>query len=564
MNHPLIAGVLPASAERRQQLVAVVFLALFLCAYINTAWVSEDAFITFRTVDNALHGLGLTWNPDERVQTYTHPLWLGLLLPLTALFRDPYYVSIGLCFVLTLFVLLTLLRLARPLGLASGIAFASLLWSRAFVDFSSSGLENSLTHAALVAYAWCWLEMRDGRRKTLVLTLLFSALFLSRPDNVVIAGPSFAMYLWTRRDEWRAAFRPLIVGAIPAVAWVVFSIFYYGSPVPNTALAKVQTGVTWAQNFTQAVRYFAWTVENDPLSLLIMALGVAYGVFGAQRRLTSPLAANIVAWAIYLFYVGADYMGGRFFSAPCVLAVALLVVAFRQCRSGKGAFILLTVMVIKVSILQVTLLSPSDFSHRDIAPSGIADERGFYYQELGFKPVQERGIWVYHRWLLQGRSIGKVPGIYTRGTIGMTGYTAGPKIHWIDPLALAEPFLARLPARTNTRVGHYERAFPPGFLDSETTGENRLNDPGLAELYNDVRLATRAPLLADGRAAAIWRLNSGYYAGRLGGFNREAVGLPGFAHDTTSPLSYFGISYDGATSWRIIGDPARAEQVAPR
>ncbi len=40
---------------------------------------SDDAYITLRTVDNFINGYGLTWNISERVQAYTHPLWMFLL-----------------------------------------------------------------------------------------------------------------------------------------------------------------------------------------------------------------------------------------------------------------------------------------------------------------------------------------------------------------------------------------------------------------------------------------------------------------------------------------------------
>jgi len=49
---------------------------------IKSAWLSDDAFITLRTVRNFNEGYGLVWNTHERVQAYTHPLWM-LLLSLT-------------------------------------------------------------------------------------------------------------------------------------------------------------------------------------------------------------------------------------------------------------------------------------------------------------------------------------------------------------------------------------------------------------------------------------------------------------------------------------------------
>ncbi|MDP7573157.1 MAG: hypothetical protein QF391_16270, partial [Myxococcota bacterium] len=50
--------------------------AAVLSVVIAQAWVSDDAFITFRVIDNFVHGYGLRWNVDERVEVYTHPLWL--------------------------------------------------------------------------------------------------------------------------------------------------------------------------------------------------------------------------------------------------------------------------------------------------------------------------------------------------------------------------------------------------------------------------------------------------------------------------------------------------------
>ena len=51
-------------------------LLIFTYTYLANAWVGDDAYITFRTVWNFVHGFGLTFNPDERVQAYTHPLWM--------------------------------------------------------------------------------------------------------------------------------------------------------------------------------------------------------------------------------------------------------------------------------------------------------------------------------------------------------------------------------------------------------------------------------------------------------------------------------------------------------
>src|SRR5688572_6670524 len=58
-----------------------LLLAFCILVVVRNAWLCEDAFITLRVVENAVQGLGLRWNPLERVQVYTHPLWMFALIP---------------------------------------------------------------------------------------------------------------------------------------------------------------------------------------------------------------------------------------------------------------------------------------------------------------------------------------------------------------------------------------------------------------------------------------------------------------------------------------------------
>src|SRR5882672_7726441 len=77
-------------------------LAAFGIVLLANAWVVDDAYITFRTIDNFVHGHGLTWNIDERVQTYTHPLWMMVMTVFYAFTGEAFYTSVALNFALTL------------------------------------------------------------------------------------------------------------------------------------------------------------------------------------------------------------------------------------------------------------------------------------------------------------------------------------------------------------------------------------------------------------------------------------------------------------------------------
>jgi arabinofuranosyltransferase len=92
---------------------------------------------------NVTHGFGLTFNISERVQTFTHPLWM---LPLTV-----GYVVVGNVYYATFFVsmltsLVAFWLIVRGAASASQawLAAGLLIFSRAFVDYSTSGLENPL------------------------------------------------------------------------------------------------------------------------------------------------------------------------------------------------------------------------------------------------------------------------------------------------------------------------------------------------------------------------------------------------------------------------------------
>ncbi|MEM9695561.1 MAG: hypothetical protein AAGA56_23655, partial [Myxococcota bacterium] len=89
---PTRGARLRASLERlrplatRWRLTGYVLVASAI-GYIvaRDAWLGDDAYISFRTADNFIHGHGLRWNVAERVQAYTNPLWLFLVIPLYAL-----------------------------------------------------------------------------------------------------------------------------------------------------------------------------------------------------------------------------------------------------------------------------------------------------------------------------------------------------------------------------------------------------------------------------------------------------------------------------------------------
>src|SRR5450432_1921923 len=71
-------SLLPPSMRVRHTSLVLASLLVGYVTFVN-AWCGDDPYITLRTVDNAIKGYGLTWNPYERVQVFTDPLWALLL-----------------------------------------------------------------------------------------------------------------------------------------------------------------------------------------------------------------------------------------------------------------------------------------------------------------------------------------------------------------------------------------------------------------------------------------------------------------------------------------------------
>ena len=122
------AGQLDKSAAH------AALLALALAVLVRTAWISDDAEITFRCVMNFLHGYGATFNTDERVQPFTHPLWFMLIAAATPIFRNIFAATFTLSIVLSLATWWLLISRMATSFWSGMLAGAALVLSKAYVD----------------------------------------------------------------------------------------------------------------------------------------------------------------------------------------------------------------------------------------------------------------------------------------------------------------------------------------------------------------------------------------------------------------------------------------------
>jgi arabinofuranosyltransferase len=486
----------------RAALISVV------CAYaftvLRTAWLDDDCFITLRVVDNFVHGYGLRWNVDERVQAFTHPLWLFLISSVYALTREAFFTTVLLSAGVSIaaFVIYTRRVAASPQGAILGGVV--LILSSSYIDYSTSGLETPLTHLLLVLLLWAHKGFHGGRRQLFCVALLGALLALNRGDLLLIAAPFVASAYF--RSPRRGRLRWAIAGLAPLLAWEIFSLVYYGFLLPNTAYAKLYTGIPQGALVAQGLLYLLNQLLNDPVSLAAIAL--LFVSFATTRE--RGLAAPCLGVALYLGYVisiGGCFMLGRFFTAPLLVSVVALTSFPLRIPVKGAAAVAATALAIGLSIPRAPALLTGlgrGARHGALTIGGVGDERHFYIPGNGLVPnLFTRGPHPRHSFGILGWRVRDRKAAFVVSAAGMPGYFAGPLPHLVDMFALSDPLLARLPARGAVRVGHYERMIPEGYLETLTTGEDHFRDRALAAYHAHLVTITRGPLFTAARWRAI-------------------------------------------------------------
>ncbi|NTV62032.1 MAG: hypothetical protein HGA65_00645 [Oscillochloris sp.] len=528
----------PRWPTRNDTLLISIALMILMVLALKNAWISDDAMITFRTVLNAANGYGFTWNVDERVQAYTHPLWMLLLTGAYLVTHEIFFTcaALSLLCVAGTFLLISLGAARNQAGLLA--ASATLILAKSFIDFSTSGLENPLSHLLLAAFCVSYLHANP---KHLWLTALCCGLLaINRMDLLVLAAPALAIAglspNWPAVQADCAAARglpgrlrallgvarprplaALAVGMIPLLAWEIFSLIYYGFLLPNTAYAKLNTGIAQGELYRQGLIYLLNSARNDPVTLIAIGVGSLAPLFSRRWR-SLALSLGIWLYLIYVLRIGGDFMSGRFLTAPLTVAATLIAAELRATPGYVLACVLAALgMLNPQGSLAILISDDPASSSAEIKTDaqilqGVVDERAFYFTRRSLAALGRDPLASDDPYLHAGRR-GSSQVVSVLSIIGMYGLTVGPDTHIVDNLALSDPLLARLPASYTPiwRIGHFGRAIPDGYIETLERGVNLIRDPDLAAYYDKLHLITSGPLLSGERWSAIWGMLTGAY-----------------------------------------------------
>lgn len=353
--------------------LVVALLAIAVYQGWRIFWfLTDDAFIAFRYIDNSLRGHGLVWNPPPfaPVEGYTSFLWVRLLEGIWRLsgLQPPETANgLGLFFGYGTLALGSwwFSKVELPSTVAGhrfalwALAMIGTVSNRTFLTWLSSGLETSLFNFCL---AWWIVAMvtpaRDPRRWLLGISASTACLTLTRPDGLLFLAATLALVVVEsrRREIW---LHLLWLGPLLLVpAHLLWRFATYGAWLPNTYFAKAR-GI-WPES---GFRYLLSFVLENGVWLWIPLLcwwlagrvrpGRANGFRGAfegawhHRRSMMVVTALGAHLGYYTVVIGGDHFEYRVLSHLVMwLFLSAAVVAARRATRPAGTFAWVGLLVV--------------------------------------------------------------------------------------------------------------------------------------------------------------------------------------------------------------------------
>lgn len=512
--------------------IYLLLVAIFVAVFFKTAWVCDDAYINFRSLEQLHTGNGPIWNPHERVQAYTSPLWYWLLAALSFVINDYFICMLLVSFVLFILIAYHVGRLTDS-RLALSVIMLLALGSRTFYDFSTSGLESILCSFLTVYILISFFNYSKSERgsekaehyyKNALIAFAFVP--LCRHDlTTLLALPILFMVYDNDSRTWKQRVIDLLLVAVPLFIWTVFSTVYYGMPLPNTAYAKLHTGVAKSVLFSQGITYVIHSAMHEPVIALSFIISLIFS-FISHKKSVKVVSAGILLNLVYVVSVGGDFMVGRFLLSSVIASILVILelnLIQRFCNKYSfPAMISLIILAMYVALYPFTSLNvPYDINVGDHEADGIADERLYYFEISSLMAWWENRnnfISPKYRYCFFPNSELSSVGVSLKTSdnkviiddvIGIQGFWTGTEKKVIDKFALTDPYLARHPVDPEApfRIGHFERKIEDDYIYSVLNNVNLIKNPNDRHLYELLIKATQdKELFSISRFKAIWEL----------------------------------------------------------
>ena len=338
----------------------------------------DDAYIFLRYARHWAQGLGPVFNPGQRVEGYSSPLWLALLALGQVVAPGSSFLAQlagAVCAALTIgMVVAEALRRSVPPRYAwsAGVFLAT---NPGLAYWSCSGMDTTLfcllVSASLIHLA---ADLEGGRVRPVTATLL-AAGCLARMEGVLLVAVAFG-YAWTRSRSLH--YRWLILTAVVIGASLLARRLYYGAWLPNTYYAKAtgDRSVIWMNG----VRYLGTLAATHGGLLAALAACLWLALKAGPLPVVAPFIAVLSVWPLYMLLAGGDHFAMARLIQPLVpIAVLTGLLALKGIR---GRFLRMRPAILLLAVL--ALLSTDLVEWKREAPRALSEmDAGTRWTRLG-------------------------------------------------------------------------------------------------------------------------------------------------------------------------------------
>ncbi len=330
-----------ASKFKRANFLSPYFLMFVGCIVMGlyvAHFTVDDSFITYRFSKNLALGNGPVFNPGERVEGFSNPLWMLTLAIFYYLPGDLLVYSKILGWLFYLGTGMLLIRNSERLSLNPYFSLLLYIASLPIAIWSMSGMETPLYMFLLLYCVYVLVKSKSGLSTTTYLAL-FTFLLLARPE-AVLHCVIFSLVLLLQR---RISLRQIIYAALIVILLVALRFWYYGEILPNTYFAKSY----------QSISRWHITIVNY-LGSYFSFPGLLFALYGLLSIVKYPKGKLYLFWTfifLQLYFcvkVGGDWMPAWRFIVPVIPLLILISCkthAYLFSRLGKTHQLILIISI---------------------------------------------------------------------------------------------------------------------------------------------------------------------------------------------------------------------------
>ena len=299
--------------------ILIIICLLFVGHALLNNYIQDDAYISYRYVENFVEGHGLVFNYGERVEGYTNFLWI-MILSLLVKLGLPIILSskvLGVaCGIGTIIIsyLLSQDLFDRKSPLLQFIAPVFLAFNGALAYWVTGGLETGLFIflTSLIIYA-------ELKRPSLTAVLLVVAT-LTRPEGGLLFGIILIYRVFIAKQYGRELIQYILTYILLLIPYAAFKLLYFGDLLPNPFYAK--TGISLAYLFN-GLKYAGLFALHYGLFGLIFILPIFY-IRSLPRLIKLSWLMSLI-YLVYIIWVGGDVLKVHRFFLPILCPLYIIL-----------------------------------------------------------------------------------------------------------------------------------------------------------------------------------------------------------------------------------------------